>query len=93
MTTSDLARSRSRPERGRDDRGRLHLPDVSTRTLLAGCGLTARRLSGPEIAQLFHACWCPELARVQRLRRALDEYTALVVTGSTPSGGDAPCSD
>jgi hypothetical protein len=48
---------------------------------LGRCTLTVRRLSGPELAQLFHACWCPELARVQRIRRALDEYTALVVGG------------
>jgi hypothetical protein len=46
---------------------------------LGRCALSARRLSGPELGQLFHACWCPELARVQRIRRALDEYTALVV--------------
>ena len=46
---------------------------------LGRCALTTRRLSGQELAQLFHACWCPELARVQRIRRALDEYTALVV--------------
>jgi hypothetical protein len=32
-----------------------------------------------ELAQLYHACWCPELARAQRVRRALAEYTALVV--------------
>ena len=47
VTTSDLARSQSRPERGRDDRGRLHLPDVSTRTLVAGCGLAAFLLRFP----------------------------------------------
>ena len=34
---------------------------------------------------IYHACWCPELARTQRLRRELAEYTALVV-----QAGDAP---
>jgi hypothetical protein len=46
---------------------------------LARCGLIARRLGDRELAQLYYACWCPELARVQRLRRDLGEYTALVV--------------
>ena len=50
---------------------------------LARCGLTARRLGSIELAQLYQACWCPELARVQRLRRELGEYTALVVRAST----------
>jgi hypothetical protein len=46
---------------------------------LARCELSARRLRSVELAQLYHACWCPELARTQRLRRELAEYTALVV--------------
>jgi hypothetical protein len=46
---------------------------------LGRCGLSARRLGSVELAQLYQACWCPELARVQRLRRALGDYTALVV--------------
>jgi hypothetical protein len=46
---------------------------------LARCGLSVRRLDSTELAQLYHACWCPELARVQRIRRAIEEYTALVV--------------
>jgi hypothetical protein len=46
---------------------------------LGRCGLAARRLGDVELAQLYYACWCPELARVQRLRRDLAEYTALVV--------------
>jgi hypothetical protein len=51
---------------------------------LARCGLSARRLTGVEFAQLLYACWCPELARVQRLRRDLADYTALVVRGGPP---------
>lgn len=46
---------------------------------LARCGLAARRLASVDLAQLFYACWCPELARVQRVRRELADYTALVV--------------
>jgi len=46
---------------------------------LGRCGLAARRLSGGAIARLFQACWCPELARVQRLDRDLSHATALVV--------------
>jgi conjugal transfer ATP-binding protein TraC len=47
---------------------------------LARCGLSVRRLGSTDLAQLYHACWCPELARVQRLRLALDEYTRLCVS-------------
>lgn len=46
---------------------------------LGRCGLAVRRLGSEELAQLYYACWCPELSRVQRLRRELAEYTALVV--------------
>ena len=46
---------------------------------LGRCGLSTRRLTGPELAQLLYACWCPELARIQRLRHDFAEYTALVV--------------
>jgi len=46
---------------------------------LGRCGLTARRLSTGELAELFYACWCPDLARVQRLRHDLDDMGAVVV--------------
>ena len=46
---------------------------------LGRCGLPVRRLSSVELAQLFYACWCPELSRVQRVQRELAEYTTLVV--------------
>ena len=46
---------------------------------LARCELTVRRLRSVELASLYHACWCPELARVQRLRRELAEFTTLIV--------------
>lgn len=53
---------------------------------LLRCGISARRLGSGEIAQLLYACWCPELARTQRLRHALDEYDAPVV-GAPNKGG------
>lgn len=43
------------------------------------CRLKARRLGDSELAQLHYACWCPDLARVQRLRRDLRDYLGLVV--------------
>lgn len=46
---------------------------------LGRCGLKTRRLTSLELAQLYYACWCPELTRVQRLQRDLADYTALVV--------------
>ena len=53
---------------------------------LGRCGLTARRLTSNELAQLYYACWCPELSRVQRLRRDLAEYTSLVVQAGPANG-------
>ena len=53
---------------------------------LGRCGLVVRRLTSIELAQLFYGCWCPELARVQRIRREFSEYAALVVTqAASPS--------
>jgi len=46
---------------------------------LGRAGLRTTRLDDLALAQLFHASWAPELARTQRLRRELTEYTALVV--------------
>jgi len=46
---------------------------------LGRCGVTVRRLESTELAHLYYTCWCPELSRVQRLRRTLAEYTSLVV--------------
>ena len=51
---------------------------------LARSGLAVRRLGGVDLAQLFYACWCSELSRLQRLRRELAEATALVVGASRP---------
>jgi hypothetical protein len=46
---------------------------------LGRCGVAARRLGDADLAELLYGCWCPELARVQRLRRTLADYTTLVV--------------
>jgi hypothetical protein len=46
---------------------------------LGRCGLTARRLTDLELAQLYLACWSPERARAQRFRQQLDDYTTLSV--------------
>ncbi len=46
---------------------------------LGRSGLAVRRLKSAELAQLYYACWCPELSRLQRLSRELVEYTSLVV--------------
>lgn len=50
---------------------------------LGRCGLTARRLGDVELAQLYHAAWCPDLARTQRIRRRLVEYVTPVVGSTT----------
>lgn len=46
---------------------------------LSRCGARARRLGDLELARLYQACWSPELARSQRLRRALTDYTSPTV--------------
>ena len=53
---------------------------------LGRCGLPVRRLETVALARLFHECWCPELARVQRIRLALAEYLAPVVAARRPPG-------
>jgi hypothetical protein len=47
-------------------------------------GLSGRRLDDGDLAELFYACWCPELAKVQRLRHGISDYTRLVVQASSP---------
>lgn len=46
---------------------------------LSRAGLRATRLDDLGLAQLYHVSWAPEVARIQRLRRELTDYTALVV--------------
>jgi hypothetical protein len=49
---------------------------------LGRAGLETTRLDDTQLAQLYHACWAPEAARSQRIRRAVSEYTALAVGGA-----------
>ena len=72
-------------------------PDAARRQLSTRCdevqrqlgrsGLAARPLSGGEIAQLFHSCWCPDLARVQQIDRDLARSTALVASTTRRQDG------
>ena len=54
---------------------------------LGRCGLTARRLSTGEISELIYACWCPDLARVQRLRHNADDLGAVVTRANRAREG------
>ena len=49
---------------------------------LGRCGLNVRRLDDVELAELLYACWCPELSRLQRLRRDLAGYSTMAVRGA-----------
>jgi hypothetical protein len=49
--------------------------EVTTR--LRACDLAVRRLDSLELAQLWHACWRPEQARVARLQAELLEAAML----------------
>jgi hypothetical protein len=49
---------------------------------LSRAGLRTARLDDVGLAQLYHSSWAPEIARSQRLRRELTDYTALVVGAS-----------
>lgn len=51
---------------------------------LGRAGLRTQRLTSQQLAELFHRCWSPELARVQRLRDELSAYTTLVVSARKP---------
>lgn len=50
---------------------------------LGRSGLTSRRLQSTELASLYYACWCPDLARVQRLQHEIEHATTLVVASPT----------
>ena len=52
---------------------------------LGRAGLRTKRLTSQQLAELFHRCWSPELARVQRLRDELFAYTSLVVGAHKPA--------
>jgi len=59
---------------------------------LSRAGLRTTRLDDLGLAQLYHVSWAPEVARTQRLRRELADYTALVV-GAEPRFGRRRHSD
>jgi hypothetical protein len=50
---------------------------------LSRAGLRATRLDDLGLAQLYHVGWAPEMARTERLRCELGDYTALVVGAQT----------
>jgi len=52
---------------------------------LGRCGLSVRRLTSRELAQLFYGCWCPELAHVQRLGGELTALDSPVVAAAPRS--------
>lgn len=52
---------------------------------LSRAGLRATRLDDLGLARLYHVSWAPEVARTQRLRRELSDYTALVVGAESGS--------
>src|SRR6266542_1349101 len=58
--------------------------DEAARQLLRS-GLRTRRMDDVLFAQLDHRCWSPDLARTQRLRRELRDFSTLVVGGARPA--------
>jgi hypothetical protein len=53
---------------------------------LGRSGLQTRRLTGHRYAELAHRCWAPDLARAQRFRGEIADYTTLVVGAEHPRG-------
>ncbi|MCX6022066.1 MAG: hypothetical protein NTZ05_10125 [Chloroflexi bacterium] len=53
---------------------------------LGRCGLSIRRLNTLELMQLLASCWCPELARVQRVQREVADHSALVISAGATHG-------
>jgi hypothetical protein len=85
-TLSVLTRRRD-PQVGREAaRSQLTTRCREVERGLARCGLTARRLSSDELAELMYACWCPELSRTQRLRGGLSRHTGIAVTREAGEG-------
>jgi hypothetical protein len=57
---------------------------------LSRAGIRATRLDDLGLAQLYHQSWAPEIARTQRLRRELADYTALVVGADLATSSHGP---
>ena len=53
---------------------------------LGRAGLRVTRLDDLALAQLYQVAWPPEVARTQRLRRELADYTALVIGPENRAG-------
>jgi hypothetical protein len=51
---------------------------------LGRCGLMSRRLKSAELAEVLYSCWCPDLARRERIRGEIVEYESLQVTRKAP---------
>ncbi|MCC7368846.1 MAG: ATP-binding protein [Chloroflexi bacterium] len=85
-----FGRRRERGDAALADRRRLAVRCDQVRAGLERCGLAVHRLGDAELAQLWHACWSPELARTQRLKRHLSEYTHLVVRTDRPVADAGP---
>ncbi len=95
VSLSRLLGVRRRGDRAADDQVRA---DTVQRLLSDRCdvmgrqlsraGLRATRLDDLGLAQLYHVGWAPEVARTQRLRRELGDYTALVVGAQIRSRHD-----
>ncbi len=94
ITRGTLKRVLRRTNRdGVSDDDRAFREQTTTRQLTDRCeaverqlgraGLRVTRLGDLALAQLYHVAWAPEVARTQRLRRELADYTALV-TGAEP---------
>ena len=100
VSLSRLLGVRRRGDRAGDDQVRA---DTVQRLLSDRCdvmgrqlsraGLRATRLDDPGLAQLYHVGWAPEVARTQRLRRELGDYTALVVGAPIRTWQDRPSVD
>src|SRR5207302_938198 len=52
---------------------------------LQRCGLSAHRLANTELVRLLYACWCPELARLQRPSHSPAIRARSARAGSRPS--------
>jgi len=54
---------------------------------LGRCDLAARRLEDAELIDLFVSCWCPEQARLRRVRQTAADYAAPAVRAARALSG------
>jgi hypothetical protein len=89
ITRGTLVRMLRRTRDGVSDDDRAFSEQTVARQLTDRCDAVERQLgrAGPRVtrlgdlalAQLYNVAWAPEVARTQRLRRELADYTALVI--------------